>query len=74
MKQTQWAKIRDYLEQNKTATVRELFDNCNINTPTKRISEMIERGEPIKSFWDKAVNAQGEWKRFKRYYMGDSNG
>lgn len=68
MKITQWAKINAYLHDHQTATVRELFA-LGINTPTKRISEMIDAGVPINSFWDEAVNADGEKVRFKRYYF-----
>lgn len=68
MKFTQWAKINAYLHDHPTATIRELFA-LGINTPTKRISEMIDSGVPIKSFWDESVNVDGEKVRFKRYYL-----
>lgn len=68
MKATQWAKINAYLHDHPTATVREIFA-LGINTPTKRISEMIGAGVPIKSFWDESVNGDGEKVRFKRYYL-----
>lgn len=66
-KQTQWGKIRAYLNENGSATVRELFA-LGINSPTKRISELIERGESIGSIWDTHTNMNGETTRFKRYY------
>lgn len=66
-KATQWAKIIAYLDTNHTATVRELF-GLGINSPTKRISELNDTGECIKSMWDSNTNANGETKRFKRYY------
>lgn len=68
-KVTQWAKITTYLKRHGHATVRELFTECNINTPTKRISEMVNSGVPIKSVWCEATNEEGERKRFKRYYI-----
>lgn len=68
-KQTQWGKIRAYLNENGSATVRELFA-LGINSPTKRISELIERGEAIGSIWDTHTNMNGETTRFKRYFFG----
>ena len=70
MKHTQWARITLYLHEHDTASVRELVLGCNINSPRKRISEMIEAGVPIKSFWDESVDEYGDRTRFKRYYMG----
>lgn len=67
MRETQWSKIRAYLKEHGTATVRELFA-LGINSPTKRLSEMIERGEEIGSMWDTHTNMNGETTRFKRYY------
>lgn len=66
-KQTQWAKIMAYLDTNHTATVRELF-GLGINSPTKRISELNDNGECIKSMWCDGENRDGERVRFKRYY------
>jgi len=70
-KQTQWGKIRAYLNENGSATVRELFA-LGINSPTKRISELNDRGECITSMWCDGENREGERVRFKRYYKGGS--
>lgn len=66
---TQYGKIRAYLDSHGNASVRELFIGCNINSPTKRISEMVSAGVPIKSFWVDTTNERGERVRFKKYYM-----
>ena len=69
-KQTQWAKINEYLRDHDNATVREMFNALNINYPTKRISEMRSAGVPIKDFWDFTVDDDGYKTQFKRYYLG----
>lgn len=73
---TQWAKIREYLKTHETASVRELFDACRINSPRKRISEMIAAGIQIGSYWDESVDEDGFTTRYKRYFLmgGDNNG
>lgn len=66
-KQTQWGKIRAYLDENGSATVRELFA-LGINSPTKRISELNASGYCIKGIWHVGKNSEGESVRFKLYY------
>ena len=69
MKATQWARIHRFLQENPSASARELFIKCNANSPRKRISEMIDNGVPIKSYWDESVDEYGNRTRYKRYYM-----
>jgi len=63
-KLTQRQRIVNYIRANGSATVRELFIACNINSPTKRLSELRKLGliteEPCKS-------ANGT--PFKRYFL-----
>ena len=70
MKQTQWAKINEYLKNNKYATVRHMFNDLGINCPTKRISEMRDAGVPIKDYWQEYVDEYGDKTRYKVYYLG----
>ena len=67
-KSNQRNKIIQYIRENGSATVRELFLYCNINSPTKRLSELRKAGL-IREEWDTRINRSGEVKRFKRYFL-----
>lgn len=67
-KRCQRAKIIAYLQENGSATIRELFLFCNINSPSKRLSELRALGL-IDTVTCKEKNAAGETKRFCRYYL-----
>ena len=67
-KQTQRKKIISYLRENGTATIRELFIYCNINSPSKRLSEMRKLGL-IDTVKCTKTNAYGQTTRYKRYYL-----
>ena len=51
------------------ATVRDMLITLNINSPTKRISELVEMGYPIEKAWKTRVNKNGEKKRYKVYRL-----
>ena len=61
-------KIVNYLKENGSATVRELFIYCNINSPTKRLSELRQLGMITD---EKCRSASGV--QFKRYYLREGN-
>ena len=65
---TQQQKIVNYIRENGSATIRELFIYCNINSPTKRLSELRQKGL-IYSVKDERTRANGEIVRFSRYYL-----
>ena len=67
-KMTQKSKILDYIRENGSATIREIFIYCNVNSPAKRLSELRSMGL-ITEAWESKTNANGETKRFKRYYL-----
>ena len=67
-KKAQRDKIVDYLEKNGSATIRELFVICGINSPSKRLSEMRALGM-IDTVKCEKTNADGETVRFSRYYL-----
>lgn len=67
-KVTQQQKIVNYLQENPGATVRDLFVDLEINSPTKRISELRQLGM-IHTVKCRAVNLKGEKKNFKRYFL-----
>ena len=59
--------IIEYLQFHGRATVRDMVIALNINSPTKRISELIRMGYPIKKVWAHKTNSKGENKRFMLY-------
>lgn len=69
---TQNAKILSYLRDHGNASVRELFVNCNVNSPRKRISEIVAGGTNIGWFWDESTDEYGDKHRYKRYYLLDN--
>lgn len=67
-KLTQQNAIILYLREHGSATVRDLFTNLDINSPSKRISELRQLGM-IEQEKCTSVNASGEKKRYMRYYL-----
>ena len=68
-KTVQRVLILQYLEEYESATVRDLVVKLNVNSPTKRISELVKLGYPIKKVWVKRTNSKGQTKRYMRYYL-----
>ena len=60
---TQQQKIVNYIKANGSATVRELFINCNINSPTKRLSELRQMGMITEE------RCKSERGSFNRYFL-----
>lgn len=72
-KQVQRDRILTYIRENGSATIRELFIYCNVNSPTKRLSELRKLGM-IDTVKVTRTNADGETVRFSRYYLkGEQN-
>ena len=67
---TQKGKILRYCEQHGSITVRDAFETLNINSPTKRISELKRAGYDVQSVMEARVNSEGETVKFKRYFIG----
>ena len=70
MKSTQQAKILAYCQEHGSVTIREAFEKLDINSPSKRISEM--RHSPkyiVESVDEEKVKDDGEIVRYKRYYI-----
>jgi len=63
-KLTQQQRIVNFMKRNGSATVRELFILCDINSPTKRLSELRRMGLITD---EKCVGKNGT--PFKRYYL-----
>ena len=63
-------KIVNFCREHGSITVRDAYDVLQINSPTKRISELKAKGYIVETEWEK----RGD-KRYKRYYIseGDNN-
>lgn len=67
--QIQRLKILDYCQKHGSITIREAVA-LDINSPSKRISEM--RNSPdyiVDDIWEYRINSKGIKKRYKRYYI-----
>ena len=70
-KSNQRNRIIQYIRENGSATVRELFIYLNINSPTKRLSELRKLGL-IRDEEERKLRQDGTVVRFKRYYLEES--
>lgn len=69
-KLTQRMKILAYCKEHGSITIRDAFEKLNINSTSKRISEM--RKSPafvVESVNETRINSKGETKRYKRYFI-----
>ena len=73
-KATQKRKILEYCGEHGSITVRDAVVKLNINSPTKRISELRADGYDVQGYTESRVNANGETVRFKRYIIGGECG
>jgi hypothetical protein len=64
-KATQQGKIIAYCEQHGSITIRDAFTKLNINSPTKRISEIRNSG----GYSVTSVDESNENSRWKRYFI-----
>lgn len=69
-KATQKHKILQYCAENGSITVREAVVKLNINSPTKRISELRRSGYDVQTFDEEKVKEDGTTVRFRRYFIG----
>lgn len=70
-KQTQRQKILQYCKEHGSITIREAFEKLHINSPSKRISEMRLGGFRVEAVTETRINADGEEKKYKRYFISD---
>lgn len=68
-KATQKGKILAYCAEHGSITVRDAFVKLNINSPTKRISEMRNGGYDVQDIEEIRVKDSGETVRYKRYFI-----
>jgi hypothetical protein len=68
-KATQKNKILAFCEAYGSITVRDAFEKLNINSPTKRISELRAAGYEVETFEERDTNLLGETVRYNRYFI-----
>jgi hypothetical protein len=69
MKSTQRGKILAYCAVHGSITVRDAVVKLNINSPTKRISEMRRDGFDVQTIEETKVKDNGEVVRYNRYFI-----
>ena len=69
-KATQKAKILGYCVEHGSITIREAFERLNINSPSKRISEMRLSGRyDVQAEVEERIKDSGDVVRYKRYFI-----
>ena len=69
-KATQQGLILRYCKEHGSITIRKAFEELNINSPSKRISELRLSGNyDVSDITEEKVNGSGETKRYKRYFI-----
>lgn len=69
-KATQKAKILAYCKEHGSITVRDMCVKLDINSPTKRISEMRHSREyDVETQEETRVKDSGEVVRYNRYFI-----
>jgi predicted ArsR family transcriptional regulator len=72
---TQKGKILQYCAEHGSITIREAFERLDINSPSKRISELRKSGlYDVQAVEESRVNKAGETKSYKRYYINAREG
>ncbi len=74
MKATQKAKILAYCAEHGSITIRDAFEKLDINSPSKRISELRHSGYDVQAIVETRVNSLGIEVKFKRYFIKDPEG
>lgn len=71
-KATQRMKILNYCERHGSITIREAFTKLEINSPSKRISEIRNSGKyNVRSINESRVDEYGDITRWKRYFINE---
>ena len=68
-KVSQRMKILNYCAEHGSITVREACTKLDINSPTKRISEMRQAGYDVQTIDVVKKKPNGETVRFRQYFI-----
>ena len=71
-KTTQRMKIIEYCKKHGSITIRDAFIKLNINSPSKRISEIRNSDKYVVNSIDESkTDEDGTITRWKRYYINE---
>ena len=71
-KHTQMKRLLDLFRTAPTLTVLTIFEKLKINSPRKIISDLREKGVPIKDRYVEEVDRFNQVHRFKEYWVEPS--
>ena len=71
---TQKGKILCYCAEHGSITNREAAVLLNMNSPSKRISELRHSGYDVQSVWEERENSDGDKVRYLRYFIKKQEG
>ncbi len=66
---TQKKELLELFENTPVLTVQYIQHKLNMNSPRKRISDLVKDGYPIESRWLTHIGVHGEVTRYKEYWM-----
>ena len=71
-KNTQMKRLLKLFQTTPTLTVQFIIENLKLNSPRKVISDLRDKGVPVKDRWIEEANSYGQWIRFKEYWVEPS--
>lgn len=71
-KHTQMKRLLELFRTTPTLTVQSIIDRLKLNSPRKIISDLREKGVPIKDRYIEEVDIYGQVHRFKEYWVEKS--
>ena len=71
-KNTQMKRLLKLFKNNPTLTVQFIIENLKLNSPRKVISELREKGVPIKDRWHSNIIGKEHLPHYKEYWIEPS--
>ena len=71
-KNTQMRKLLKLFQKTPVLSVQYIVEVLKLNSPRKVISDLRNKGVPIKDRYVERVNADGQWIRYKEYWVEKS--
>ena len=68
-KYTQMSRLLELFRTTPTLTVQSIFAKLKINSPRKVISDLREKGVPVKDRYVEEIDRFGQTHRFKEYWV-----
>lgn len=71
-KYTQMSRLLELFRTTPTLTVQSIFAKLKINSPRKVISDLREKGVPVKDRYIEEIDRFNQVHRFKEYWVEKS--